>query len=310
MSNSDVKCFHNKDSNDCLLSGDNCLCDTSGDRDHDLRYAHQTEDRENIVRPETSTDHVRQVLRWARMRSDSQVKACGQSPITPDLYRIAFDDPIDPKVDDISDQCNREPHETHVNRILTDNCISGDNQVINEHKVMPTNIGIFGKIIDEQNVELLSDHNTEPTVCTIRVNQLSLAEEVAIAEAEAETEVNSKLSSDDRKSSAVSKSCVESNCDQIVTDCDKNVSSLVNSTSIKVDESRDVDCNSRRCLLDDSRSHQSHQSQVNHLTHCPNTSSTNAKGVALHRLCVNTTRNAIQMPDSSIPSIRDCCCLL
>lgn len=307
LSNTDLKYSQNKDNNDY------CVAKQLEDKEEDnTQYNGQQKDKSNRlslisntsngspkrVRHMTQVSDVRtikdEVLQLARMRNGRHITSQA-SQIRPDLYRIAFDDQQSDDVFDGNDDDNR--FDFNGDGLSFDNCISGDNRVINDQKVIATDIPLFGKIIDDQNVELLSSNTTDrhSNLTNVYINQLSLADEVAIAEEmthnrhvfDSNSQTNDKLENISKTSETNSdKFCVsnqsENIFDNLTTNSDNN-DWIRNSSESLVGYNGNPSC--------------SHS----------NSNKTDVKNVAFRR--IRKTRNILlEMPDNSLTSIRDCIC--
>jgi len=161
LSNIDMKYSLNRDNNSV--------------KKDDLKYGEKIDafigcDSSNLQKYRSDANAIsikNEVLQLARMRSQTRSIS---SQLRPDLYRIAFDDPA---IDDVFADGDQN----------SENCVTTAQQVIDDEE-LDACIHFYGDIIDDENVDLLPSESRHLSLNNqhIYVNQLSLADEVAIAE--------------------------------------------------------------------------------------------------------------------------------
>jgi hypothetical protein len=228
-----------------------------------------------------------EVLQLARMRSQTRSIS---SQLRPDLYRIAFDDPA---IDDVFADGDQN----------SENCVTIVQHVIDDEE-LDACIDFYGGIIDDENVDLLPSESRQlsPNNQHIYVNQLSLADEVAIAES------SSQSFSFNNESQSISKH-------NKVVDQKKNE----NNRTLEAEKNLELNEENHEKDYDSVPSHQhlstaitsdcsENPSQRSHL----NDSHTIKRGlnsISLHRFLVDSSNGMHDLPHNSICE-RICCSLM
>lgn len=222
---------------------------------------------------EDVTSIKNEVLQLARMRNTcSQSQSHASFQRKPDVYRIAFDDgTIDDGLEDGIEH--------------TKNCVESLRDVINDGIL----IDLYDEVIDDASVDLLpSNYHQTQNHHHIYVNQLSLADEIMLAESTASCPLNEEPKA--RRNNDIFSHHVEETQKQM-DDTHRSDRDLVNSHQ-GASHSGNINTNYS------TKNHCDNLTELHHNKHV---------GKSLHRLIKSRTIMQDD-PITSISSIRDCMC--